>query len=234
VRRALLLVARALVGGVAATHLAGALLFGLVVLVEAADAPLVEVLRVAQSRVPALWAQACGVLGLSGTALAVTRLRRQGVLLGLASLGVGPRIVLLVGALTGATFGGVASRVPMEPPAQAGEWTRGEGGWIREGEGWPDAPGGVVRPLPRVARDPLADTIGGAAAGALGATLGLYVGAAPTLVVAALLLVTDVVARGLAERGAVPAAGVGAAAGLAVGMMLVVLGRAPLFPRRWG
>jgi hypothetical protein len=233
-KRALLLLARAVVGGVLAAQLAGAALFVLVVLVEAADASLPDVLRAAATRVPALWAQASAVLGLCGAALAVVRLRRQGVLLGLASLGVGPRLVLVVAGLTGAAVGGLASRVPVDAPARTGEWARGDGGWIRDGEGWPDAPGGVVRPLPRATRDPVADTLNGCAAGALGATLGLYAGAAPTLVAAALLLVTDLVARGLAERGALPTAGVGVAAALAGAAILVLLRRAPLFPRRWG
>ncbi len=231
--RALALLGGAVGRAVLGAQLAGALLFALVIAVEAADAPLPTLARTVAARLPALWAQAAAVLVLCGAALAVVRLRRQGVLLGLGTLGVAPRVVLVVGALAGALVGGVASRVVAEPAALSGEWERGTGGWIRDGEAWPDTAGGVVCVRTPPTRDIATDLINGSAAGSLGAALGLYLGAAPTLVAAALLLVADVVARGLVERGAVPPLGGGAPAVLAGAILLFLLLRAPLFPRRW-
>jgi hypothetical protein len=231
----MLLLGRAVGGAVLAAQGAGAVLFAVVVAVEAADEPLGTLLRTVGARVPLFWAQAAAVLALCGVAVAVVRLRRQGVLLGLGTLGVTPRLVLLVGALAGAASGGVASRVVAEPSAVPGAWERGVGGWIRDGEGWPDSPASEasVRGRPPPTRNLPVDLLNGAAAGALGAALGLYAAAAPTLVAAALLLVADVVARGLTERGVVPLYG-GAAPGALAGLtLLVLLLCAPLFPRRW-
>lgn len=238
-RRAFVLLGRAVGGAVFAVQGAGALLFAVVIAVEAADEPLGTLARTVLARLPLLWAQAAAVLALCGVAVAVVRLRRQGVLLGLGTLGVTPRTVLLVGALAGGLCGGVASRVVAEPSDVPGAWARGAGGWIRDGEGWPD-PAAIsgsatvdVRRRRAPARDLPTDVVNGGAAGALGAALGLYVGAAPTLVAAALLLVADVVARGLSERGVVPLYGGAAPALLATCALLGLLVRAPLFPRRW-
>ncbi|MES2640277.1 MAG: hypothetical protein V4850_12360 [Myxococcota bacterium] len=230
----MLLLARAVGGAVFAAHGAGAVLFSVVVAVEAADEPLGTLLLTVGARVPLLWAQAAAVLALCGVAVAVVRLRRQGVLLGLGTLGVTPRLVLLVGAIAGAASGGVANRVVAEPSAVPGAWERGAGGWIRDGEGWPDTISAApVRARPAPVRNLPVDLLNGAAAGALGATLGLYLGAAPTLVAAALLLVVEVVTRGLTERAVVPLYGGVAPAALAGIVLLVLLLRAPLFPRRW-
>ncbi|MDP2314926.1 MAG: hypothetical protein Q8P41_18650 [Pseudomonadota bacterium] len=232
-RRSLVLLARAIGGAVVAAQLAGALLFTLVIAVEAADEAPATLLQTIVARLPSLWAQAAAVLVLCGVAVAVVRLRRTGVLLGLGTLGVEPRVVLIVGALIGGAVGVGASRVVVEPSDAPGAWDRGDVGWIRDGEAWPDVSGGAVHRRPPEGRDVVTDVVNGGAAGALGAALGLYVGAAPTLVAAALLLVADVVARGLAERGAVPPLGVMGPALLATAVLLALLVAAPLFPRRW-
>ncbi|MDP2304842.1 MAG: hypothetical protein Q8P18_02310 [Pseudomonadota bacterium] len=230
------LLGRAVGRGVLAAQLGGALLFAVVIAVEAADEPLPTLLRTIGARLPTLWAQAASVLALCGAALAVARLRRQGVLLGLGTLGATPRMVLLVGALAGALVGGVASRVVTAPSDVPGAWERGDGGWIRDDEGWPDAQAGAagVRARPAPHRDLPTDVLNAGAAGALGAALGLYAGAAPALVAAAVLLVADVVARGLSERGVLPFYGGAAPAALAGLTLLGLLLRAPLFPKRWG
>lgn len=241
--RAFFLLGRAVGGGVFALQVAGALLFAVVLAVEAADEDLPTLLRTIAARLPLLWAHAAAVLALCGAAAAVVRLRRNGVLLGFGTLGVTPRMVLLVGALAGGLVGGITNRVEAEPAAAPGVWVRGAGGWIRDGEGWPDPVvsadgalirGPAVRPRPAPSRSLPVDVLNGGAAAALGAALGLYLGAAPTLVAAALLLIADVVARGLAERGVVPLYGGAAPALLATLLLAWLVLRAPLFPRRWG
>lgn len=233
-RRALLLLARAVLVGVLVAHTGGVLLFALTVAVEAADEPLPALWGTLRARVPGLWAQAAAVLGGVGVAGAALRLRRRGVVLALGALGVDPRVLLVVGALLAGAVGGLAGAVPPAATIAPGDWVRGEGGWIRGGVGWPDAPGGVVRERPAPWRSVPADVVNAAAAGACGAALGLWATATPALVLAAVLLVVDVVARGLAERGAVPAAMAVAPAALAAGVAVLLLLRAPLFPRRWG
>ncbi len=232
--RAVALLGRAIGAGVAVAHLGGLLLYALVVAVEAADEPLPVLARIVLARVPALWAQSAAVLGCVGVAAATLRLRRRGVVLALGTLGLDPRVVLLVGAVGAGVVGGLAGRGVVAPTAVPGAWERGDGGWIRDGLAWPDAAGAEVRTRPAAGRDLAADVTNAAAAGACGAALGLWAGATPALVVAALLLVGDVVSTGLAERGAVPAWGAAAPALLAIGVVVYLLARAPLFPRRWG
>lgn len=232
--RALVLLGRAVLLGVVAAHLGGVLLFALTVAVEAADEPLPTLWDTLRARVPGLWAQAAAVLGGVGVAGATLRLRRRGVVLALGALGVDPRVLLVVGAVLAGAAGGLAGAVTPEAPVAPGDWVRGEGGWIRDGLGWPDAAGGVVTERHAPARSVPADVVNAAAAGACGAALGLWATATPALVLAAVLLVVDVVARGLAERGAVPAASVVAPAALAAVVAGILMLRAPLFPRRWG
>ena len=232
--RVALLVARALAGGVLVAHVSGALLFALVVAVEAADEPLPGLLGALFARVPALWAQAAGVLGCVGVAVATLRLRRRGVVLALGTLGVDPRTLLVAGALVAGVAGGAAALVEQGAPAVAPTaWERGDGGWIRGGAAWPDADGGVVRRRPAPERHRALDLVNAAAAGACGAALGLWAGAGPVIVLSALLLVVDGVARGLADRGAVPLVGLMAPGLLALFAGALLLARAPLFPRRW-
>ncbi|MFN7145593.1 MAG: hypothetical protein ACK4YP_17590 [Myxococcota bacterium] len=230
----MLLLARALVVGLVTAHVAGVLLFTLVVAVEAAEEPLPVLAGTVVARVPELWARAAAVLGCMGVAVATARLRRRGVILGLGTLGVDPRVLLVVGALGAGAVGAVAGRVVATPVTAPGAWERGDGGWIRDGVAWPDRVGGEVRARPPATRGWGAGLVNAAVAGACGAALGLWAGAARALVLAALLLVVDVVARGLAERAAVPAWGAAAPAGLALLAVAWLVWRAPLFPRRWG
>jgi len=229
-----LLVGRSIARGVLSAHLAGVLLFALVVAVESADAPFGTLVRTVLARVPSLWAQASAVLGCVGVAGATFGLRRRGAVLALGTLGFDARILLFVGALCSGVAGGAAGRGVVAPEGAPGAWERGDGGWIRDGVGWPDRPGDAVRERGATGRDVAADVLNAAGAGACGAALGLWAGATPALVLSAVLLVVDVVARGLAERGAVPAWGA-SAPGLVAGIVgLGLLLRAPIFPRRWG
>jgi hypothetical protein len=235
VRRALELVVRSLGAGVVAAHAAGVLLITLAMVVEAADEPPAAVMLRVAAGLPAAWAQAAAVLGLVGVTVAAARMRRQGVVLGLGAVGLSPRALLLVGALCGALGGAVAgSGGGGAGGAELHAWQRGEGGWIRDGLAWPDLAGGVARPMPPPERAIPADLANAGAAGAFGAALGLYGGPVVTLLSAAVLLVADVVARGLCERGALPPWGAAFPAGLALVALVGVLWRAPLFPRRWG
>jgi hypothetical protein len=226
---------RALLTGVLAAHVAGLLLLALAIAVEAADEPLLTLAQTLVARVPPAWAQVAAVLGLVGAWAATLRLRNQGVVLGLGTLGVSPYVLLLAGALA-ASFGGVLaseatdSAEPVAPHA----WVRGDAGWIRDGQAWPDERGGAVRPLPPIARSAVADALDAGAAGACGAAVGLFGGPVTALLAAALLLVADVVSRGLSERGALPPAGVAIPAVLALFAAVGMTVRAPLFPRRWG
>lgn len=226
------LVGRGVVRGALAAHLGGVLLFTLLVVVERTSLPTSELVSAIRNEVPGAWARAAGVLGLVGVTIAVSRMRRLGMVLGLGTLGVDARVLLLVGAIVGAGAGALAARVPVET-AEVGGWERGEGGWIRDGEGYPDEPGGLVRRRVSAERPILVEATNGALAGGLGAALGLWAGAPATLVAGAVLLVGDVVGRGLVERGALPMVARLAPAAIALVWTGILLMRAPLFPRRW-
>lgn len=232
--RALLFVGRRLLAGVLAAHLAGILLFGLVVAVEGVELPLPTLGRLLSARVPALWAQSAAVLGCVGVAGGATALRRSGALLALGTFGFDPRVLLVLGALLAGVGGALAERTAAAPAPVPGAWERGAGGWIRDGEAWPDVPGVQVRRSESWGRGPILAGLGAAGAGGGGAALGLWGGAAGVVVVSATMLVVDVVARGLAERGALPGF-VDLAPGLfGVLVAIILLSRAPPAPRRHG
>lgn len=232
--RANLLLARAIVGGVVTAQLSGALLLALAVAVESAGVSAPALLATLRGQVPGAWAQAAGVLGGAGVAAATLRLRRRGVILALGTLGVDPRRVVLAGALVAAVAGAAVGALAVAPEPEPGAWIRGEGGWVRDGVGWPDIPGVVVTERALPSRSVPVDAVNAGLIGACGAALGLWAGATPALLLSAVLLIVDVVGRGLAERGAAPGVAVltpAVVAGFAVAILLV---RAPLFPRRWG
>ena len=232
-RDALALLVRAVVRGTLTAHVGGALLFTLLVLVERAQVPTDELLSALRTEVPTAWARAATVLGLVGVTLAVTRMRRQGVVLGLGTLGVDARLLLLVGALAGAASGALSTTVPIDAPVP-GDWERGDGGWIRDGQAWPDTPADTVYHRPPPTPPVAAEVTNGALAGGLGAALGLWAGAPATVVAGAVLLVSDVVARGLVDRAALPALARATPGLLALVWALILQLRAPIFPRRWG
>lgn len=227
------LLLRRQLGGAAVAHLGGAGLFVVVVAVEGAalDGPALGA-RLADT-VPRLWAMAAAALALLGAAVATARLRRGGGVLALGSLGVGPGAVVLAAALVGGAVGLGAAAVPPDPAPELRAWVRGEGGWWHAGVAVPDEPGGTVGP-PRPTEAPAWRTpAAGAAGAAAGAALGLWAGTLATVGAAGALLVAEALARGLVERAALPEVAAGAPALLAVGLLLLLRLRAPLFPSRW-
>ena len=227
------LVVGALVRGLLAAHIGGFVLLALVVAVEAADEPATVLVRTVVARVPELWAGMAAVLGVAGIGVAVARLRRQGVVLGLGSLGVRPGVFLLVGGLTAGGWGIASAQVAGSPADVPGVWERGDGGWIHGGEAWPDVAGGEVRRRPTPRRSVAADATNAAAGGVCGAALGLWAGPLGGLLVVGVLLVVDVVAQGLTVRGVLPDVVVVSGAAVSVLVALGLWLRAPVFPRRW-
>lgn len=228
------LLARRVAGGQALAQLGGLGLGALVLAVEAADEPPAVLLATLAARLPGLWVRLAPVLCLVGAAGALARMRREGGVLALGGLGVGPRALLVAAALAGATVGGVAAWVEgWEVPAAPREWVRGEGGWWRGGVAVPDVPGGEVGAPVSLARPRGADVAAGSAAAALGGALGLWGGPVGALVAAAVLLVAEFLARGLVERGAAPVVAGLVPAVLALVAAWLLARAAPLFPRRW-
>lgn len=227
------LIGGALVRGLFAAHLGGMVLLALVVAVEAADEPIGTLMRTVVARVPELWAALAAVLGVAGVGVAVARLRRQGVVLGLGTLGVRPAVFVLFAALFAGVWGIGSAQVATPPAEVPGAWERGDGGWIRGGEAWPDRAGGEVRQRPPEARSLPADLANAAAGGACGAALGLWAGPLGGLLVVGVLLVVDVVAQGLCARGVLPEVFVVSSGALSCLVVLGAWARAPVFPRRW-
>lgn len=218
---------RRLLGDLLVAHGGGVLVLVLVELVEGVPlARLPEVL-------PPLWAAIAAALTLLGSTLACWRMRREGVVLAMGTLGVNPRGLLLVAAMMGA-LGGVASGVEAgHRRPTPGTWQRVQGGWWKDGTLVPD-PGqspSQLRP-PETWNFQEADVPVGAAAGALGAGLGLYAGAIAALVGTGMLVVGGALVRGLVERGILDAWGsLSPALFLLLGLAALVW-RAPIFPRR--
>lgn len=232
-RRASWLLLRRVGAGMLVAHVGGAGLFALAVAVEAAEEPVPRLLATIAARVPEVWGRAAAVLSLLGAALAAFRLRRDGGVLGLGACGVAPASVIwvaaLLGLLAGAAVLGTTGASEADP-----EWARGRGGWWHEGVAWPDVPGGAVAPPRAVERAPAAALASGAAAAALGGGLGLYAGPFAALLLAASLLISEGLCRGLCERGALPDAATLLPAAGALLALAWLRARAPLFPRRWG
>ena len=245
---AMMLLLRRIAADLALVHIGGLLLAGLAMLVEgAAPADL-------QARLPPVWAGLSAPLSLLGTALAVWRLRREGVLLALGTAGFPPRAVLPLAALLAAL---IAAPVPalLQPDAPGtGTWVRAPGAWWKMdapgtpaagtpasasctgclqnacGQAWPD-PGSPLPPAcPRPGRLPIEEIPAALLAGAAGAAAGLYGGAPVTLIAACLLMLITGLCRGLAlshgaDWPALPPL-------LLAAWCLLLLWRAPLFPQR--
>lgn len=186
VPRLAVLLARRIGGAVLTVHLAGLAVLTLAVAVEAAGLGPGELVARLGDRLPGLWSRIASALTLLGAALGAGRMRGDGTLLGLSSLGVsGARIVVaagilgLVPGLAGAWVG--PARPALAPPA----WVRGEGGWLgAAGQVVADEPGGKVTPRePPGGGSPTRIPVGAAAAG-VGAAAGLAWGAVPVLVLA--------------------------------------------------
>lgn len=238
---ALLLLLRRIAKDLALIHAGGLLLAGLAMLVEgAAFADL-------QARLPPVWAGLCAPLSLLGSALAVWRLRREGVLLALGTAGFPPRAVLPIAALLAAL---IAAPVPalLQPDAPGtGTWVRAPGAWWRMaapgaaatgavdaasacGQAWPDPGSPLPPPCPRPGRRPLEEIPAALLAGAAGAAAGLYGGAPSTLIAACLLTLLSGLCRGLSQTHG---AGWPALPPLLLWVWCaLLLWRAPLFPRR--
>ena len=200
----------------------GLCLLGLVLLVEG------QPLRGVLERLPGLWALAGSSLSLVGMQVGVTRMRREGVLLALGTLGVSP--AKLVG--WGAALGLLAAL----PTLWAGEPELGGGGPMWTGQGWlldgAYYPEPSANPVTMEAPLPWGALATGAAAGALGVGLGLYRGVVETLMATGLLLVIHALTRGLMERGLFGGGGSALPSLLLLLALVRVWGTRPLFPRR--
>jgi hypothetical protein len=232
--RASWLLARRVATGLLVAHAGGLLLLALALSVEAADEPFRRLLMLLAERIPMLWARSAPALSLLGATLAVFRLRREGAVLGLGACGVSPWIVVAIAGVLGGGVGAVAAAGEPAAAAAADGWVRGSGGWWHEGVAFPDVAGGVVGLPAKPTRSAGVDVAGGAAAGALGAALGLTGGPVGTLLTVATLLIGDGLCRGLADRSALPPAGELLPAAACLGAAGMIRLRGPLFPRRWG
>lgn len=220
-----------LVGGLLVAHLGGVVVLVLAVAVEARQGELAALLA---ARVPSAWALAAAVLTLLGSALAVARMRRAGIILALGTLGLGPGRVVVIATLLGGLVGAGATQV-MRPAPDATGWERIPGGWQAAGVVIADEPGVALAPRTYAPKPVVlpADAIPvGAAAGALGVALGLHGGALAPIIVGALLLMGEAVVSGLVDRRVWPAAAVVGPAILLCATFLLRWWRAPLFPGR--
>ena len=97
--------------------------------------------------VPPTWALISAPLAVAGTALAVQRLRAEGSLLALGSLGMRTTHVVIMSLVSGLLVGAVAETVGRASAATTAI-TRAAGGWYIAGRAVADAGGGGVGPLP--------------------------------------------------------------------------------------
>lgn len=214
-------------GGLLVTHLGGLLLLLLVQWIE--GQPMETILE----RLPRLWAAISAALTLLGATLACYRMRREGIVLALGSLGVNPRGMLLIAALLGAGIGIESGREAGHRPPVAGTWQRVQGGWWKDGLLLAD-PGKTpaqLRPPEQWSFERAQIGIGGAA-GAFGAGLGLYGGAITTLLATGGMVVGGTLVRGLVQRGILGEAGSFSPAAVLLLLLLLLLWAAPIFPRR--
>lgn len=195
------LLARRVAGDLLAVQLAGALLVGLAMLVESADAPLVQAAGDVAERLPGAWGLVAAALALAGAARATWRLRQERVVLALQATGASPSHAVVLAAAMALGIGILAGRFGGESPTlDARPWTRGSGGWIHGGVGYPDRPGSPVRPLAPRSRV-LERALAGGSAGAAGAWLGLVAPAPAAIPAAAAVLVASALGEGLGDRG---------------------------------
>ena len=181
-----LLTTRILVG-LLAVHLAGILLVVLSIAIEASDAPLPTIWAEIVLRLPPAWRLAAAPLSLVGAMLSVGRMRREGLLLALGSVGAGPRACIVLAAVLGALIGALAPSLPTTH-----RWERIAGGWNHEGVVIADVPGGPTG-TPRVQTRSILPVATSAGASAAGAAVGLYGGVVSGVLLAAGLLVVDAV-----------------------------------------
>lgn len=211
-----------LLGALLAVQGGGLCLLGLVLLVE--GQPLQAVLE----RLPGLWGLAGSSLSLVGIQVGVTRMRREGVLLALGTLGVSPARLFAWGAALGL----VASL----PTLLAGEPELGGGGPMWTGRGWlldgAFYPEPSASPVTTEIPLPWGALATGAAAGALGVGLGLYRGVVETLMATGLLLVVNALTRGMMERGLFGGGGSALPSLILLLALVRVWDRKPLFPGR--
>lgn len=232
--RATLLLARRLGAGLAAAHLAGLLLLALILGVEAADRPLSLLVELWRARLPALWAQASPMLTLAGAALAVFRMRRDGVLLALGSFGVAPARALAVGAVLGVGLGLAAGALADPTGVRADTtWVRGDGGWFHGEDPVPDTIGGAVRRRALPERRFAAPAAFGGTAALLGGAVGLWSGGLAAVTAGGGILLAAAITDGLVARGAWPPGAGWLPPALAACVVVVAARFAPLFPRRW-
>ncbi len=177
---------------------------------------------------PGLWGLVGSSLSLVGLQVGVVRMRREGVILALGSLGVGPAQLLGWGAALG-----LVAALPTLVGAEAGlggggpEWTGA--GWFFGGVHYPEA-NAVARTMDAPIR--WGELATGAAAGAMGVGLGLYRGVVGSLVTTGLLVVISALVRGGMERGIVGGGGGALPSLLLLVALAAVWGTKPLFPRR--
>lgn len=186
VPRLAVLLARRLGGAVVTVHLAGLAVLALAVAVEAAGLGPGELAGRLAERLPGLWSRIASALTLLGAALGAGRMRGDGTLLGLSSLGVSRARIVTAAALLGLAPGVMGAWVgPARPALQPPTWVRGEGGWLgADGQVVADVAGGAVTPrAPPDGASPVRVPVSAAAAG-VGAAAGLAVGAVPVLVLA--------------------------------------------------
>lgn len=225
------LVFQRILGGLLVAHLGGVVVLALAVAVEARQGELATLLT---ARVPSAWALAAAVLTLLGSALAVARMRRSGIVLALGTLGLGPGRIVVIAALLGGLVGAGATQV-LRPAADVIGWERIPGGWQHAGQVLADAPGVTLAPrihAPRPVVLPEDAIPVGAAAGALGVALALYGSALGPIVVGALLLMGEAVVTGLVDRRVWPEEAVLVPSALILVGFLLRWWRAPLFPGR--
>jgi hypothetical protein len=221
------LLARRVAADIVEVQAAGALLVALAILVEAADLPLYDALRAVVDRLPGAWGIVAGALALAGAARATWRLRRERAVLALQAAGVSPWHVIVVAVAISAPIGLLAGHLGRENPSLSTDrWTRGEGGWIRGGVGYPDAPGTPARAISPRSRA-LERGVASGGAGAAGAWLGLCAPAPAAVPAAAAILVASAVGEGLGDRG-VPGAWL---AGGGVALAIVGIARSLTRPR---
>lgn len=180
------LLVRRLGGAVVTVHLAGLAVLALAVAVEAAGLGPGELAAHLVDRLPGLWSRIASALTLLGAALGAGRMRGDGTLLGLSSLGVSNLRIVTAAALFGLAPGVLGAWVgPARPALQPPAWVRGDGGWLgADGQVVADVPGGSVTPrAPPGGASPVRVPVGAAAAG-IGAAAGLSLGAVPVLVLA--------------------------------------------------
>lgn len=188
-----------LLRGVLTAHAGGLGLISLAMLVEG------QALTTLITRLPGLWALIGGVLTLVGAAVAVGRLVRERIVLGLGTLGVGPARLVPLAGLVGLLAGLPAVRV-VDTEVQPSVWRRVPGAWVSEVAVLPDRPGPVVVPPLTPALHP-ERAANHTLAAVAGVGLGLYTGPAAILVSATFFLLSDVLSRGLVERGLLPMGG---------------------------